>query len=291
MARKSWGQLRPGYRRDLQARGRTLGLSEGEVRARHASGDVRALRRHPQKPAKWAAPKEATDRESIGLGTTADYADLTKWRARRSPSWLPTSEAAMGTDTAAILSQIDIPPARWRHVEFTTLQSGQVRMTITPRTGYPREVMLADRDAMSEVTRFIRNPGPTGATPTERKRLEREWTRARPTVNVSYGTPPPGRSPSPGTSPTRARPPRASTKGSKRPSRPASKGSTKSARPSGKKPPGKKTSTGVTAPGPSPLDLVDQALTGVDKLTTKELDNLEREVERLQARIRQLGGK
>ena len=197
----------------------------------------------------------------------------------------------MGTDTAAILSQIDIPPARWRHVELTGLEDGRVRMVVTPRTGYPREVMLADRDAMSEVTRFIRNPGPTGATPTERKRLEREWTRARPTVNVSYGTPPPGRSPSLGTSPTRARPPRASTKGSKRPSRPASKGSTKSARPSGKKPPGKKTSTGVTARGPSPLDLVDQALTGVDKLTTKELDRLEREVERLQARIRQLGGK
>lgn len=291
MARKSWGKLRPGYRRDLLARGDTLGLTEDEVRARHASGDLRALRRHPQKPAKWAAPKEATDRESIGLGTTADYAELQKWRTRTSPAWLPRSEGVMGTDTAAALSQIDIPPARWRHVELTGLEDGRVRMVVTPRTGYPREVMLADRDQMTEVTRFIRHPIHAGTTDAERKRLERSWQQARPTVNVTE-TDKVNRSPSLGTSPTRARPPRASTKGSRRPSRPASKGSTKSARPSGKKPPGKKTSTGVTgARGPSPLDLVDQALTGVDKLTTKELDSLEREVERLQARIRQLGGK
>ena len=203
---------------------------------------------------------------------------------------LPRSEGVMGTDTAAALSQIDIPPARWRHVELTGLEDGRVRMVVTPRTGYPREVMLADRDQMTEVTRFIRHPIHAGTTDAERKRLERSWQQARPTVNVTE-TDKVNRSPSLGTSPTRARPPRASTKGSRRPSRPASKGSTKSARPSGKKPPGKKTSTGVTAPGPSPLDLVDQALTGVDKLTTKELDNLEREVERLQARIRQLGGK
>lgn len=91
----------------------------------------------------------------------------------------------MGTDTAAILSELRTPPSRWKAVTMTLLPDGRYRLTITPKGGgYPQSVILPDRDAMSEAARFIRDPKASAGTAAERRRLEAEWRNAHPEVNV-----------------------------------------------------------------------------------------------------------
>jgi hypothetical protein len=84
----------------------------------------------------------------------------------------------MGHDTAAILSQIDVPPSRWKSVQMAFIPAGAVVVTITPKgKAYPRTVILPDRSAAEELGRLLRSPGSMAKTKTEKQRLERAWKR------------------------------------------------------------------------------------------------------------------
>jgi hypothetical protein len=116
------------------------------------------------------------------MGGPETYAQLEKWRKRPPsrggpPAWIPKASDQMGTDVAAILSQIDIPPSRWRNVEIAFLPGGGAVVTVTPKRGYDRTVLLPDRGAVSELGRLLRHPVAMATTPAERKRLEKEWRR------------------------------------------------------------------------------------------------------------------
>jgi hypothetical protein len=116
------------------------------------------------------------------MGGPETYKELQRWRTRSPatggpPAWLPKSEMMMGTDVAAILSQIDIPPKRWKSVHIDIGPDGRATMTVTPKRGYPRVVQLPDRGAITEVTRLISSPSATASSAAERKRLEAEWAR------------------------------------------------------------------------------------------------------------------
>ena len=188
--RTGWDDKSPSYRARLVGAGRSGKLSGSPMSPEEtrtyweAGGDLRAGRSHqPSNP--YAAPAGPRARAAEHLDTTADYAALQRWRTRHSPPWLPRSEAIMGTDVAAILSTISIPPSRWRAVDIVGQADGTAIMTVTPRSGYPQVVRLPDRDAISEVTSFIRNPVPDGATDKERKRLESQWAKGHPRVSVT----------------------------------------------------------------------------------------------------------
>jgi hypothetical protein len=119
------------------------------------------------------------------MGDAKTYAELQRWRKRPPsrggpPPWLPKSETQLGTDVAAILSQIDIPPARWKAVNFAFLSAdGGVVVTITPKRGYNRVVILPDATAVQEFGRLLRSPIAMATTPAEARRLQREWARRR----------------------------------------------------------------------------------------------------------------
>lgn len=185
--RHGWDEKSASYRKRLEGAGRSgkltgRSLTPAETRSYwERGGDLRGGRGHVPKP-KGAAPKSATDRESVGMGDAGTYAELQRWR-RRSPArggpppWIPSSENELGTDVAAILSQIDVPPSRWRAVEFTFLPTGGAIMTVFPEHGYPRVVILPDAQAVSEVGRLLRAPTSLATSNAERKRLERQWKR------------------------------------------------------------------------------------------------------------------
>ena len=189
--RSGWEQRTAAYRSRLIGAGRSgkltgQSLTPEETRAYWESGgDLRSGRGRNHLPrAKGAAPKEATDRESVGMGNEQTYAELQKWRKKPPsrggpPAWLPKDETKMGTDTVAILSQIDIPPKRWKTVDFAFLPSGMVVVTITPKRGYDRVVVLPDGQSASEFGRLLRSPALMASSPQQRKALEKEWKRKR----------------------------------------------------------------------------------------------------------------
>jgi len=54
-------------------------------------------------------------------------------------------------------------------------------MTVQPKVGYARSTLLADADAVSEVSRLLNasSRAAMASSPAERRRLEREWRTAR----------------------------------------------------------------------------------------------------------------
>ena len=224
--RRAWSDLGERSRGRYLSAGRsgkltgTAGLSEDQVRRYYESGQDLAgaygPSKYSQERPRGSAPREATDRAAQYLDTPQDLADLERWRDRTAPAWLPRNRAAMGTDTAAILSQIPNHPENWKHVQLTMLTNGRVQMTVTPKGRGPVTIVtLPDSESMHEVTRFLRDPPKAGATSAERKRLEKQWSRAHPKVNVTgtdqavNGRPlpvtdaPPTRTGSPGRKPSR----------------------------------------------------------------------------------------
>jgi hypothetical protein len=112
-------------------------------------------------------------------------ATLERWRrSATSTPWIPKNKSQIGPDTAAVLSQIDVPPEKWKDTRFVVLTDGRVQMIVTPIRGYDRVVFLPDRDSMSEVLRLVRDPVPKGGSKADKKRLERQWKNANFTVNV-----------------------------------------------------------------------------------------------------------
>lgn len=143
------------------------------ARGYHAKGTAeRALR-----PA-HGAPRDATDRSVLGISDTADATALRKWRRKGAPDWVPGSRSSMGDDTAAVLSRVGIHPRNWKKVRIDPVSGTRMfTMTITPRRGYSRTVLLQDQDMVSEVTRLINHTSRASmaGSAAERRRLEREW--------------------------------------------------------------------------------------------------------------------
>lgn len=195
-ARRDWSALGKRSRDRYLSAGRsgkltgTPGLTEAQVRRYYESGQSLASAfgksKYVQGPPRGAAPREATDRAAQYLDTPDDLVALERWRDRSSPAWLPRNRSAMGTDTAAILSQIPGPPEKWKHLEFNKLANGQYLLTVTRTDRGPVTIVtLPDTDSMHEVTSFLRNPAAMAGSDKERTRLERQWRRAAPTVNVT----------------------------------------------------------------------------------------------------------
>lgn len=307
MARKGWDDLAPSSRSRLEGAGRSgklagVSLTPAQTRAYYeGGGDLRAGY-GKARPPRGAAPVEETSRIALGLSTSTDNRALERWRRTNSPDWIPRNNAAMGTDTAAILSQIDVPPAKWKEATFEVLTDGRVKMTIQPIRGNPRIVFLPDRDSMSEVTRLIRNPTAQAGSKADKKRLEKQWRDVRMRVNAT-GTdqavpsrgplPAPGLPPRPSTptssgssrrpsnnstsSPPPGRKAQPTRSSSIRPSKP-----TKSTAGAKKATPRKRTAGRRSAPGPSPIEAVAALLDEVQGLTVDEIELLERLRERLQ---------
>ena len=309
MARKSWSDLSAASRTRLETAGRTGKLVPGDylspadVRAYHDSGgDLRGAYGHaPKVPNR--APTDVLAAAQRGKLTRSEDRALAKWRRANSPPWVPTNKAAIGDDTAAILSAIDLPPARWRSVTFGVLDDGRVSMTVTPKGGgYRRQVILPDRSSMSDVARLIQNPIAKGATPAEQERLRATWGSKTGstglTVNASgtdsarttKGGGLSGTSGKGATGTTRGRAKGATTSGGKRTTSGtkatsrgrSSGGSTGRSRNTTRTPPRTRTKAPPAAPAPSPRDtglgdLIDQAA----GLAADDLDAVIAELQRI----------
>lgn len=190
--RKGWNQLSPAQRgRYLSAgrSGRLTGepyLDEAEVRAFYEAdvGTLAGARGHRAesrsfvRPA-WAAPGGPTDRAQINLLDTASKDQLAKWRrSRRAPRWLPRSPETFRTDVAAILSQIDVGPKRWRRVEVRPKGNGRYLLTIEVSRRKERfTTTLPDADAVTDLGRLLNDASRAAMamSPQELKRLNTEW--------------------------------------------------------------------------------------------------------------------
>lgn len=189
-ARSGWGDLSDAYRERLIDRGESGELTgremvgdrdvvEQEVRRYWEGGGELGGGAEYERPA-TAAPREATERESVGLGDQQTWAELERWRDRSpsaggAPAWIPNDHSVISTDVAAQLSQIDVPPSEWSHVQITFGTGGEALMTVTDNDGRDQSVILPDSQAVSEVGRLLQDPI-SGATGTrEANALIEEW--------------------------------------------------------------------------------------------------------------------
>ena len=204
MAEKAWEDLSPGYRSRLLGATRSGKLTGTPVPAadaervarqyRAAGGDLRSALGRKPRAATGAAPKVATERVSRGIGTEADDRALGRWRRSRSaPKWIPVDPAAIGNDTAAILSQLVQAPSEWNRVDFAEQSDGSFLMTVTSRDRSKQTVTLQDRNQVSEVATLLNETSRRGmaANTAEQKRLDDQWRRGKRRrslkVNISYG--------------------------------------------------------------------------------------------------------
>jgi len=181
-----WNRLSDSQRKRYVSAGRTgklsgtAGLTPAQVRKFYLSGgDLGGGRGYH--PVKNAAPRIATDRSSIGVASSSDLKSLRSWRKNEAPKWLPKSQAVMGDDTAAILSQIGLQPKNWKSVTITPNGDGSFTMTVqSKRSNRVRKVLLPDRDSVVEVRNLFNASTRRELAPNarERARLEREWTNA-----------------------------------------------------------------------------------------------------------------
>jgi len=188
MAKRSvdqWNRLSDAQRKRYVAAGRTgsltgtAGLTPVQVRRYYLEGgDLGGGRgRHP---GKGAAPVKATNASSIGNATSEQVKQLRNWRKNRAPKWLPKSQAVMGDDTAAILSQIGLQPKNWGEVTITANDNGTYTMTVTSkRSNRVAKVLLPDRDSVLEVRNlFNQNSRRELVGKKEADRLDKYWSRS-----------------------------------------------------------------------------------------------------------------
>ena len=299
MARKGWNDLTPSSRKRLEGAGLSGKLVPGDslsprdVEAYYrAGGDLRSAYGHAPRNPK-AAPTESRAAAQRGRLTDDEDAAIERWRRKGGPAWIPSNPAAIGNDTAAILSGIDLPPSRWKGVAFVILPDGRVQMTVTPKgNGYDRVVILPDRDSMGDVARLIQNPVTKGKNKTEEKRLQRQWSGTKTLKVNASGTDTKKKAPA-GPEDTReplpesSAPPRASGRsaastggGRAAPPKKKPKKATKATKKATKKRTPKRT---TPAPGLSALDLIDAALGDAAALADIATDELERRIAELQA--------
>ena len=303
MARRTgWAKLSPASRDRLVSAGRRGRLAPGDsldaAQSREyweGGGDTATAYGHARKNA-GAAPAVPTARASSGLDTSEDKADLDRWRrSRRAPDWIPRSRAVMGDETAAALSQIDLPPSRWRDVSFELdPASGRFKMTVTPKgRGPDRVVYLQNREALHDVASLIRNPVPEGTTKAQRKKLEGQWQNIQIRVNAT-GTdvkkPPPSpeepsRSPSTEPSPEPSRLTTTTGTGRTKPTA-ASKKKAAPKKAVKKKAAKKKAATRTpirraprAVPVPSVLDQISNLFTDVQELSVEQVEAIRKIIE------------
>jgi len=218
MAARVWDSLSSSARSRYLGAGRSGKLTgepfldEDEVRAYYESGgSLRRARGHLRPRPAWAAPKDPTQRAKVSLLTERDRRSLRTWRRSRSaPRWLPRSSEQLRDDVAAILSEIDAPPDRWRSVTVTPSGSGRYRVVVeVTRRAQPIVTTLPDWAAVSDLGRLLNDHARLAmVTGSEKKRLEKQWQSPRGTalaiavdisdtdtkarrVNVAPLTPPP----------------------------------------------------------------------------------------------------
>ena len=110
---------------------------------------------------KHAPPTKAVQREALGMGDAKTMADLEAWRAKSAraggpPAWLRGPETeGMGTDVLAIIAQVDVHPDKWRTVRYSWLPNGGAIVTITPKRGRERSIILPDYGATQEFGRWL----------------------------------------------------------------------------------------------------------------------------------------
>jgi hypothetical protein len=190
---RNWDALSASQKRRYESAGRSGRLTgepflqPSEVRAYYDSGaNLGAARGHATydrightlvRPA-WAAPKEPTDRAKVNLNTDDDRRRLAKWRRSRAfPKWMPRDTSTFRTDVAAILSEIDVGPRRWRSVTVEKTPTGRYQLTILI-TGRATSFVttLPDSESLSELGRLLNDYSRLQlASPKERRQLEREW--------------------------------------------------------------------------------------------------------------------
>ena len=170
-SRSGWDSKSASYRSRLEGAGKSGKLSgfkmtKAETRTYwEHGGDLRAGRSHTPRPKASAAPAAPATRAGLNLTQPGDHAALLRWRRSSSfPSWLPRSDDVMSVDTAAILSQIDLASRNWAHVEFYVNGDGSVKMTVTPKHGYQRTVILPDTSSMREVGAWLHQANMKGLT-------------------------------------------------------------------------------------------------------------------------------
>ena len=189
MARRvGWENLSPYQQHRYEAAGES-GKLTGEpfltpARVREyyeTGGDLSSARGHRRPRPAWAAPKAETQRSRINLLTTADKKQLRKWRrSSKAPKWLPKSSETLRDDVAAILSEVDVPPNRWRRVEVRPTTSGRYSLRIfVSRREYEFVTTLPDWDAVSQLGSLLNDHARLEmARGPERKRLEKQWKSA-----------------------------------------------------------------------------------------------------------------
>ena len=173
-------------------------MSAAQVQAYYeAGGDLRRARgvhrrELPELYSSTLAPKRATERASVpGMLTDSDVKALRKWRRNSAPAWLPRSDAVMGDDTAAILAGIGIKPKNWRDVIIERVAgTGTFQVTVVPRRGYARTVLLPDEQAVRELGELLNQYSRPGMANSKKEldRLNREWLNAKgqpPKMNIS----------------------------------------------------------------------------------------------------------
>ena len=189
MARRSvaqWNALSDSQRKRYIAAGRTgsltgtPGLSPVEARRYYISGGDLGGGRGYHAP-KNAAPKVATQKSMIGTANTKDLRTLRSWRKNKAPAWIPKSNAVMGDDVAAILSQIGLQPRNWKDVQIYPNGDGSFTMRVTSkRSDRVRDVILPNRDAVLQVRDLFNQYSREAAVSSkaERNRLNKQWQNA-----------------------------------------------------------------------------------------------------------------
>lgn len=189
-SRVGWTKLSAAQRKRYISAGRSGRLSgstlnETEARSYYESGAslggarghlVYDVRGHKRVRPAWAAPKDPTERAQVSLLTTKDRKLLDAWqRSRAYPQWLPRE---FRPDVAAILSEVDVAPARWRHLTIEQQPGGRYTLTIEI-TGRPTLFVttLPDWLATSEVGSLLNDNARSALARngSERAKLDRQW--------------------------------------------------------------------------------------------------------------------
>lgn len=185
--RSGWADRSASYRSRLIGAGKSGKLTgkpltaEETQRYWEGGGDLRAGRSHVTRPS-WAAPKDATDREAVGLGTDKSYREVQRWFHRRTsrggpPKWLPHDDNVFSAHAAAILSQIPRDPTHWVLIEWRFRADQSSSMTIHLDRGYPVKVQIPDRSVAHEIGQLLQNYTVTASSKGEERRMAPYWER------------------------------------------------------------------------------------------------------------------
>ena len=178
---RNWAGLSEAQRKRYVSAGRTgtltgrKGLTPLQVQRYYESGrSLSAGRGHSEEiPTRL---RKIALKASTGNVTAQDKKELKVWRKGRNyPTWLPRSNSVMQDDTAAALYLLGTAPKNWQSVVVKDNGDGTFTVLVTTKRGAKRATVLADREAVGELARLIRNPVEKGRTKLEKRDLENAW--------------------------------------------------------------------------------------------------------------------